>query len=108
MKAGDAMQSLVILERRNNYKTYQDDLKSKIKIATSLEEKQIQLYSKNDKKWRRQLQVADSIAWSTFKKYMRGDKGFFDLIHKKVKLELILGVDNSGDLRPKKEMIKFD
>jgi len=65
---------------------------------------QIQLGGKNHHQWGQPLQVADSIAWSTYQKYEKLNGQFFDIFKDKIQLEQLLGVDGRGIIRPVSEM----
>lgn len=98
------MQSLVVLERRDNPKTYRDDLIAKITKATALDASQIEICNKDDNRWGRPLQIADFIAWSTYQKYKNQDDSFFQIFRDQVLSEVVLGVNSQGLLQPVGEM----
>lgn len=101
IQANSIVQPLIVLEKR---KKYHSNLVTEIVQATPLKQSQIQLCAKDDRNWGQQLQIADSIAWSTYQKYEKQDKQFFDLFKEKVRLEMILGVDGQGVMRSVSEM----
>jgi len=100
----ETMQPLVVLERRDSYKKYEQNLIAEIQRYSSLVESQIALRGKNDAEWGKQLQAADAIAWSTYQKYEKQDERFFERFKEKISSEIVLGVDGVGIMRPVSEM----
>jgi|GEM_PF-5035666 len=97
-------QTQIVFERRDSYKKYRSGLIAEIQSRTSLEELQVELRDKYDVQWSEMLQIADSIAWSTYQKYEKNNEIFFDIVKDKVQLELMLGIDGQGKMRPISEM----
>lgn len=95
----------VIVE--NRYKNNQrNSLITTISSQIDVTSENIHSERKTHSEWGPALQVADAIAWSWYQKFEKKDDTFSSILANGMPIiEVILGVDGNGEIRPVKDII---